>query len=138
MDTTSYNDTISLSVATLEYLYPYGYNAYCRDLFNGSGWGYRYTIPTANPWHLEFYVDHNATRFFYDGSAEKLIFEDIYPYWLILRDCPGRPVFDREDNIHMIWEGGTDTLFYGYSIDTLNTIEVIDTLTNMPPFLLII
>jgi len=128
------NNFDTLSVMTLEYLYPYDYQANCHVRYP-DGWSFYYSVPSPNIEGIEFYADTANNHFYYDSYDNVLYLQDIGPYYWISRNCPGRPVFDRENNIHMIWEGGTDTLFYGYSIDTLNTIETIDTLTNMPPFL---
>ncbi|UCC78350.1 MAG: T9SS type A sorting domain-containing protein [Candidatus Zixiibacteriota bacterium] len=131
-DIGSYFDT--LSVITFEYLYPYDYQANCHVRFP-DGWSLYYSVPSPNINGIEFYADTANNHFYYDSFDNVLIFQGFDPYYWIWRNCPGRPVFDQRNNLHMIWEGGTDTLFYGYSTDTLNTIEVIDTLTNMPAFL---
>ncbi|UCE66643.1 MAG: T9SS type A sorting domain-containing protein [Candidatus Zixiibacteriota bacterium] len=131
-DVGTYFDTIW--VATVESVYPYDYEAHCHVRFPW-GWVYDYGITSTNGDHLEFYMDSSNRQFYYDPIDDTLIIGIYPPYYYITRYCPGRPVFDQENNIHMIWEGRSDTLFYGFSTDTLNTIEIIDTLTNMPPFM---
>lgn len=124
----------TLWAVTMEFRYPDDDVAYCHVRYPWDGWDNNYFIPSVNSTAIEFYVDSAGNQFYYDAADDVLMMVEEEIIWTY-RDCPGRPVFDSENNIHVIWEGGTDTLFYGFSTDSLSTFETVDTLFSMPPFL---
>jgi hypothetical protein len=79
---------------------------------------------------LEVSVNHSGSPFVYNLITDSC-------YWFSDgiwngRPCPGRPLLDSLDNIHIIWKNNADTahIFYGYSTDTLRTFADIDTLPS--------
>ncbi len=132
IDSTHNMDTIW--AITMEFRYPDDDAANCHVRYPWEGWDHYYFIASLNIASIEFYVDSAGNQFYYDAADDVLMMVEEEIIWTY-RDCPGRPVFDSENNIHVIWEGGTDTLFYGFSRDSLNTFETVDTLVSMPPFL---
>jgi hypothetical protein len=106
-----------------------------------NGWGIIQEIPAWPPYYLEF-LNYDAGRygmgrsFFYNSQADSLFFwePDPYGYW-IFKGCPGRPVMDSDNDIHVIWEDASGDYIYGFSADTLNSFTAIDTLSNFPRFI---
>ncbi len=97
-------------------------------------WGQWYGIPVYGE-YLEFILSNSGEHYYYDNENNEFLCWEYEPYYWIYRDCPGRPVIDSENNIHVIWSGNSDTLFYGLSSDTLITYDVVDTLLNFPRFI---
>ncbi len=87
---------------------------------------------------LEFFMGPSSTKYAY-GYWDGILWyiNDNEVIWREI-PCPGRPVIDQENNLHVIWEAGEDTLCYGFSRDTLNTFEVIDTLVAFPGFVYLV
>lgn len=115
-------------------------NQYSPDCFMGippqswGDWGQWYDIPVYGE-YLEFILANSGEHYYYDNENNEFLCWEYEPYYWMYRDCPGRPVLDSENNIHMIWAGNSDTLFYGLSSDTLITYDVVDTLLNFPRFI---
>ncbi len=84
--------------------------------------------------YFEFFLNQHGLPIIYNAYNGVLsrpgdIFYEEY-------DCPGRPISDARDNIHVIWHSGNDTtrFFYGYSTDTLRTFAIQDTIVAPPTF----
>ena len=82
---------------------------------------------------LEFFVSSSGTKYAYDYHDDLLWYLSENIFWNNV-PCPGRPVIDSSENLHLIWEGSGDTLYYGFSTDTLSTFEAVDTLVSFPEF----
>ncbi|MHC4479298.1 MAG: FlgD immunoglobulin-like domain containing protein, partial [Planctomycetota bacterium] len=117
----------TVSVVLVEYYSPYYYHAVEYVRYPQGGWELDFIIPSSTSFELEYYADGTGGHYFYDCYDNVLIYRIEYLDWVV-RDCPGRPVFDSENNIHIIWEDHNNNLFYGISSDTLGTFDVIDTL----------
>ena len=84
-------------------------------------------IGPAGQYSLEYYFSNTGVSYAYKIGRDSLYYWvwGLYdPGYFFGVDCPGRPVVDLLDNIHVIWEGTGDTVHYGFSTDTLNTFAV--------------
>jgi hypothetical protein len=90
------------------------------------------------PKYYEFYLDQRGFPVVYNRYDSTLSYLRNSSY--LSFNCPGRPVLDCRDNIHIIWRGTSDTLqyYYGYSTDSLRSFDALDTLPQSPNFLRLI
>jgi hypothetical protein len=91
-------------------------------------------------YELDFTISRTGNPILFKGDQYDYYSDSLYycnDYYPVDRACPGRPVIDNHDNIHIIWQNQGDTahLYYAYTTDSLNTFAVLDTLLSMPPFL---
>jgi hypothetical protein len=78
---------------------------------------------------MEFIVSPQGGFYVYSGS--NLMFNFSYSTH-DERYCPGRPVFDINDRIHILEELSPGNYVYIISDDTLNSLVYVDTLSSLP------
>jgi hypothetical protein len=115
----NYNDTlyvaaIANSICTVYKKRPQGY--WSSDIY----------IIAWQPDRLDFLVSATQKAYLYNSSDHLFHYYD--RYFIRERECPGKPKIDWQNNVHLLWRGAGDTLFYGYSTDTLRNFTEIDTL----------
>jgi hypothetical protein len=125
-------------------IYRFGDTVYAATVYDGSasmcfrrpagGWFlYAQDGNAQYPGFVEYYVSRLRTSYFYNSDTQRLHYR--LGSITIPRDCPGRPVIDRFNNVHVIWLGQANAIRYGYSTDTLNTFAFEDTVYSLPFFL---
>jgi hypothetical protein len=121
----SYHDT--LYVMTADYDWDDGS---CFEK-RGHSWHLKFDSPAISQ-GMEFIVSPQGGLFVYDPIRNFLMFDfsdTVYQE----RYCPGKPVIDQNNRIHII-QGYSGNYIYGISDDTLNSIIYVDTLSNFPDF----
>ncbi len=91
-----------------------------------------------DPYYYEFSLSSSGDPFVYNRYNGTLKYFHNVAFQSV--NCPGRPVLDSHDNIHILWRNASDTshYYYGYSTDTLRTFDVLDTLLSHPVFLYLV
>ncbi|UCE67083.1 MAG: T9SS type A sorting domain-containing protein [Candidatus Zixiibacteriota bacterium] len=123
----SYHDSLFIMSAVFNAAY-----GVCSERNRFSSWQYRFE----SSWimqGMEFIVSPQGGFYVYDIYRSLLMFNFSFTTH-DERFCPGRPVIDQSDRIHIMQELSPDNYVYIVSDDTLNSIIVIDTLSNFPYF----
>jgi len=89
-------------------------------------------LPWPVPNQLPEYINNDTgLEIIYYGNYDSLFYREADsepPDPFRSAYCRGRPVLDQMNNIHAVWTGESDTLFYAFSTDTLASIGVSDTI----------
>ena len=123
----SYHDSLFIMSAVFNAAY-----GVCSERDRFSSWQYRFE----SSWimqGMEFIVSPQGGFYVYDIYRSLLMFNFSFTTH-DERFCPGRPVIDQSDRIHIMQELSPNNYVYIVSDDTLNSIIVIDTLSNFPYF----
>jgi hypothetical protein len=91
-----------------------------------------------DPYYYEFSLSSSGDPFVYNRYDGTLKYFHLMSFESV--NCPGRPMLDIQDNIHILWRNLSDTThyYYGYSTDTLRTFNILDTLSSQSIFLHIV
>jgi len=123
-----HNDSLYVLVWDEPYVTLFG-----QTRFSPWEWLFYYQIPGYFS-KSELTVSSLGQEFIYELWDDSLRYGDWGQYHSVY--SPGRPVVDAAGNIHEIWSGHHDSIYYyGYSVDTLATFQVLDTLSNFPRFI---